>query len=132
MIGVSDGAFYRTLLLRKGGGEKVRDYISIGSSPADEDCAQLGSEDYYERAKEECKRFIDLIREVCGQEPEGARLKIKSNPHDFGTYYDVVVEFDDMIEDAVNYAFHVEGNSPLTWEEEEGSRKFIPRQNSEK
>ena len=99
----------------------MKDFVTIGSSPCDEPCAQLGSENYLQRAKGECLRFIDLIRSVCGQEPVGAFLAIKGFAHDFGTYYEVVCWFDDAIPESIDYAFHVEGNSPLTWNDEDGS-----------
>lgn len=102
----------------------MRDYINIGSTPCDEDCAQVGSRDYARRAKKECEEFVRLIRKVCGTEPEGARLATKSFEHDFGTYYEVVCWFDDTIPDSIDYAFHVEANTPLTWKEEENSRAW--------
>ena len=94
-----------------------RDYIDIGSSPAYEECAQVGSPDYAQRAREECNQFIDLIRRVMGPEPEGARLAVKSNPHDFGTYYEVVCYFDTDNEEASNYAYRCEGEAPSTWDD---------------
>jgi hypothetical protein len=97
---------------------RLIDSISIGSTPCDEDCAQLGSENYTERARKECAAFIHQIRRVMGEEPVGARLRIKGNPHDFGTYYDVecVYEMDD--EAAQEYALKCEGSSELTrWDE---------------
>ena len=102
----------------------MRDYIKIGSSPCDEDCAQVGSANYDERARKECSRFIAEIRNVCGHEPEKALLTTKAFPHDFGTYYEVVCYFDDMDEDSRSYAFHVEGNSPVNWHEGLNSRKW--------
>jgi len=112
----------------------MRDYLSIGSSPCDEDCAQLGTPDYYERARKECIRFISLIRKACGEEPElsTAQLKIKSNPHDFGTYLDVVVEFDDQDELAVEYALWVESHTPQTWDDDHKSLKFAPKKQKAK
>jgi hypothetical protein len=62
----------------------TQDIIWIGSTPSNEDCAQVGSPDYARNARIECHAYIDAIRKVCGQEPEGARLTIKSQPHDFG------------------------------------------------
>ena len=64
----------------------MRDYVSIGSAPSDEDCVAVGSEDYYKKARAECQRFIEVIRKKLGPEPSGARLVVKSFPHDFGTY----------------------------------------------
>lgn len=100
----------------------MRDFLNIGSSPCDENCVELGSLNYGRNARAECLRFIDLIKEVCGNPPEGSELAIKAFPHDFGTYYEVVCYFDDSYPDAVDYAFHVEGNSPLKWGEEANSR----------
>ena len=94
----------------------ARDYVDIGSSPSDEDCAQVGSPDYYTRAKAECARFIELIRKTVGEEPPGAHLAVKSNPHDFGTYYEVVCYYQDTDEEAQKYAFRCENDAPAKWD----------------
>ena len=70
----------------------MRDYLSVGSSPAGEECVQVGCENYRNLARKECQRFIDGIRSYLGKEPKYARLYIKSNPHDFGTYLEVNCE----------------------------------------
>jgi hypothetical protein len=94
----------------------MRDYISIGgTAPSEEPCAQVGRYDYEAAAKREGSRFIELIRKCCGREPEGAKLALKSFPHDFGTYYEVVCYFDDDNEKAKNYAFKVEREAPDEW-----------------
>ena len=90
------------------------DYISIGSSPTDEDWAQVSSENYLSKAIEECRRFIGLLRKKFEDEPEGARLKVKSFPHDFGTYHEVVCYYDDAIKESFEYALLLEGNTPQT------------------
>lgn len=95
----------------------ARDYLNIGSSPTDEECAQVGSPNYASRAKAECARFIDLLRKKFGPEPEGALLQAKSFPHDFGSYYEVVCWYDDGLPESVDYAFRCEGETPATWEE---------------
>lgn len=95
----------------------MKDWLSIGSSPIEEDCAQVGSENYAERAKEECRRFIELIRKKVGEEPYGASLAVKGFNHDFGRYYEVVCYFEDTNEEAINYAFKCETETPLRWEE---------------
>ena len=94
----------------------ARDYVDIGSSPCDEDCAQMGAPDYYTRAKAECARFIELIRKTLGPEPEGARLAVKSNPHDFGAYYEVVCYYVDENDEARKYAYRCESDAPATWD----------------
>ena len=91
------------------------DYLTIGSSPCEEDCAQVGTEDYRRRSILESNAFIQLIRDSLGLEPTGAKLGIKWFPHDFGSYSEVVVHYNETMEDAVEYAYKVEGNCPTTW-----------------
>ncbi len=86
----------------------MRDYLCIGPSPPDEECYPIG--DY--RAKAECRRYIDLIREVLGPEPEGARLAIKGFDHDIGVYYIVICYY---TLETVDYAFKVEIEGPTKW-----------------
>jgi len=94
----------------------ARDYFCIGSTPIDEPCAQVGQPDYLPKAIQECRRFITLLRKVFGPEPDGAQLAIKSFPHDFGTYHEVVCWFDTENADACAYALRCEGETPATWE----------------
>jgi hypothetical protein len=68
----------------------MRDYFCIGPTPSNEDCAQVGQPNYREKALEECARFIRLLREKIGPEPEGAWLSVKWFEHDFGPYCEVV------------------------------------------
>lgn len=96
----------------------MRDYLSIGPTPTGEDCAQVGSENYLERARRECKVFIAQLKRVFGEPPFGAHLSITSNPHDFGSYLDVAVVYHDDVEEAVKYAFKVEAETPEYWDEE--------------
>lgn len=92
-----------------------RDYIDIGPTPADEPCEQLGPNYDESKAKAECRRFIEVIRKALGPEPEGARLSIKANAHDFGTYHEVVCYFDTDNEKAAEYAFKCESDAPSRW-----------------
>ncbi len=97
----------------------MRDHIEIGSSPCDEACVQVNPQgDYHDAMKAECRRFLELIRKKLGPEPEGTRLSIKSNPHDFGTYYEVVCYFDDVYPEAQAYAFRCESDAPRTWNDD--------------
>jgi hypothetical protein len=93
------------------------DYVDIGPVPAEEDCAQVGTDNYRERAREECKRFIALIRSKLGLEPFGARLCIQWNPHDFGSYAEVVCKYNADDEVATAYAFRAENEAPTRWED---------------
>jgi hypothetical protein len=95
----------------------MKDSISLGSVPAYEKCEQLGPNYRPEVARAECNRYIAQLRSQFGPEPQGARLFIKRNQHDFGTYLEVEVEFDDNNEAAIDYAFKLEREAPSKWTE---------------
>jgi len=93
----------------------IKDSLYIGESPWAENCVAVGDDMYLVRAREECQRFIDQIRRHYGDEPEGARLYIKSNPHDFGSYLSVECQFlwdpadtEDDMTPSYDYALAVE------------------------
>lgn len=98
--------------------DSVCDYISICSSPTNESCAQVGSDNYFTQSQKELKAFINQLRRKFGKEPGTAYLKIKSFPHDFGTYHEVVCYYNDEDEEAINYAFKLESETPEYWDEE--------------
>jgi len=96
----------------------MRDYLNIGSTPCDEDCLQVGKpETTREKQRKECEAYIEAIRKKLGNEPEGARLRVKGFQHDFGEYFEVVCYFDTEIPESEEYAFRCEGESPSTWSE---------------
>ncbi len=102
----------------------TRDYVSIASAPYDEDCVQVEPTGaYIGPMKAECRRFLELIRKKLGPEPEGASLGIKSNPHDFGTYCEVVCYYDTENEEAAAYAFRCESEAPKTWDDDKPAEK---------
>lgn len=96
----------------------MKDFVSLGSTPAGEECVQVGAENYYELSKEEAKKYITLLREKFGDETtKGCRLAAKSFPHDFGSYTEVVCHFDDNDEEAMKFAYNMENNLPEYWNE---------------
>ena len=62
----------------------MKTYLSLAPAPIEEDCAQVGTPGYREQALAECARFIRLLRQKFGPEPEGAWLSVKWFDHDFG------------------------------------------------
>lgn len=83
--------------------------MNIGPVPYDEDCAQLGrTADFDTVAPEECRAYRAALIAHYGPPPEGARLRVIGNPHDFGTYYEVYVSFDNEDKAAADYALSVE------------------------
>ena len=94
----------------------ARDYLVIGSVPAAEDCAQVGTPNYKSQAIKECRAFIEQLRRQFGPEPVGARLERKEFPHDFGSYDEVVVWYDEDNQEAIDYAFKLEAEMPEKWD----------------
>ena len=56
----------------------MQDFITLGTAPVDESCAQVGQPDYYDKVTAECRRFIHLLRQTFGDEPSGTHFAIKS------------------------------------------------------
>jgi len=94
----------------------MRDYLSIGSAPCDEECAQVGSPDYSTQARIECRAYMEQLRRLY-PEPQGGYFKLKSFPHDFGSYYEVVAVYDTEDEEPTNWAFDAEAGAE-NWDEE--------------
>ena len=59
------------------------------TSPYGEDGVYMGIDNYLPRATKEAARFLAQIRKHYGYEPGNSELKIKHNPHDFGTYLSI-------------------------------------------
>lgn len=96
----------------------MRDWIDLGATPPGESCAQLGTPDYHDRARRECRAYIARLRRAMGPEPPGARLALKANPHDFGTYLSVVCHYETGDEQATDYAFRCEAEGPEAWDDQ--------------
>lgn len=95
------------------------DSLYLGSAPSGEDCAQLGRPEFRRHAGRECRAFIDQLRRLNGREPDGARLYVAENPHDFGVYLSVNCRFDPLLPESVDYAFRCEGDGyPEAWDDQ--------------
>jgi len=90
----------------------MQDYIHIGSTPADEPCAQVGSTNYAKRGNAECRRFATLLQQCYPH----ATFRIKAQSHDFGVYYEVVAYYDTTDEASMADAYDAE-SCPTTWAE---------------
>ena len=94
----------------------MKNSVSIGPTPAEEDCEQLGIGYDPVFAKHQVRVFIRQLRREFGDEPEGARLKVSSESHDFGIYYEAACQFNPEIEESIDYAFNCE-NCSSHWDE---------------
>jgi len=96
----------------------MRDSLSLGPTPSGETCQQVGSDSYSPRkAVNECREYIAQLTRIFGTPPGTADFCITSNTHDFGTYRDVAVRYDDNSEEESDFAFKVEANCPELWDD---------------
>lgn len=82
----------------------MTDYIHLsGTTPYDERCAQVGSNDYMKNARMEAHAYIRQLTRTFGANPEGTKFILANNPHDFGTYIDIRFFYDDENEAHLNF-----------------------------
>lgn len=96
--------------------------ITLGPVPWDEECAQLGCENYTELARKECIafknqiiRFLESNNHPKSSWPENFKLIISSHPHDFGNYYEISAKYSDTASE--DLAIFLENNLPPCWDE---------------
>ena len=94
------------------------DYITLGSVPLDEACAQVGDSNYDKRSRMESRAFINQLYRIFGKSPLGTHITPKSFPHDFGSYVEVCVVYDTDSEASEDFAFKVECAIPTEWDSE--------------
>lgn len=91
--------------------------MNIGPVPAEENAAQVGAPCYEEHSQRECrvfKRMLERLYPIASGCP--ATLLIKSFPHDFGSYREVCVRYEDTDRSATLYAYALESGMPMHWD----------------
>lgn len=97
----------------------MMEYIELGPTPPEEDCAQLGSDDFTKRAKKEMTAYVNqLNREFPDAESKGIHFSIKWFNHDFGRYGEVVANWDTDDEIANEYVYVIDSSIPTNWDRE--------------
>lgn len=95
----------------------MSDFIEIGGAPAYESCAATGvTADALRYNRLECRAYIVALRKRYGPEPGDSQLRTKTNPHEFGSYCEVVYAFDGSDPAQRDYATAVESGL-ATWQE---------------
>lgn len=96
----------------------MREYLTLGPVPVEEDCVQVNSnQDYLPEMSKEVRRFVEFLNNRFSNQPEGAYFGVKSEYHDFGQYKEAAVFYDSNDAEAEEFAFFVECNLPMTWDE---------------
>lgn len=107
--------------------------ITVGSGPAEEDCAQLGTEGFEIRAYAELKAYKGLIRRAIAAAgrtiPEGFKFIIRENPHDFGVYLDLAVSFPEECVESSELFTWIDEFAPPVWDEEARQELGLPEAN---
>ena len=96
----------------------MRETYELDMTPYDEPCAQVGDEAYRENVRLEFAAIKAQLIRMFGEPPAGAYLKSQSAPHDFGTYYELAVVYNDESEEASEYVSRVENDFPASWDAE--------------
>lgn len=102
----------------------MQHHISLGSTPPEEACAQVGADNYYEQAKKECNAYkaqlMRLVVKEFGVLPDDTtfRLRVRGQEHDYGTYYEVFAFFSEYDAKASEMAFWLDANIPGQWDEQ--------------
>lgn len=97
----------------------MRDQFELATTvPHDESCVQLGSENYEKFSMLEAQTLREQIFRKVGNPPAGCRINIIRCPHDFGTYLDLAVIYDDESEENVKWMLECESKIPFNWDEE--------------
>lgn len=95
--------------------------VEIASAPHEEQCAQFGSENYYDQVKVECHIFGQQIARLYGTPPDGCQITTHRSNYDGDSLYEVAVKYDDTVEACVDYAFSVENDEKRVlskWDEQ--------------
>jgi len=95
----------------------MKTFLEIGQAPSEEPNIQAGTIGYEEIAQKECNRFIEKLRSFFGHEPKCTQLRINTNSHDTGPYFEVVCYYDPDDKASTEYAFKCQNNGPKTWRE---------------
>jgi hypothetical protein len=93
------------------------DYVDLGPVPAMETASDAPKQPELNRA--ECRIYKAML-ERLHPVPEGvdAYYCIQSNPHDFGSYREVGIKYNENDRAAGNWAWDMQDNSPSNWDDQ--------------
>jgi porphobilinogen deaminase len=98
----------------------MRDYLDLAPTPIDEPCAMVEKTgDYLPRMRAECRAFVHQLERTFPEALEaGCSFRVKSNAHEFGSYLEVQVCFNDNDEHMTHWAYMIEAELPELWDDE--------------
>ncbi len=102
----------------------MRDTFELATCcPIEEKGTQVSQErDYFPWMQKEATAFKNQLERMAERGEFGERgnayFKTKRCPHDFGTYLDIEVVYNDDSETETDFMLAVESNTPLKWDDE--------------
>ena len=98
----------------------MRDYLDLSPTPVGEPCAMVEpTGEYMPRMRAECRAFAHQLERTFPQAIEaGCSFRVKSNAHDFGSYLEVQVCFNDNDEHMTHWAYMIENDLPEAWDDQ--------------
>jgi len=94
-----------------------KNWLYLGPNPCEEECAPMDDPSAHIA---EVRRYAQLLKDKFLNIPDGAWFGVKrEDGSDYGSYYEAVVYYLEDDEEASEFAFFVESNSPLTWSDTE-------------
>lgn len=97
----------------------TREQLDLGAVPSDETCVQAPySDKSRQKAQGECERFRQQLKARFPNPPASVAFCLKRHAYQPFFYYSVVIEFNPLIDTAVDFAFFVEHNLPRQWDEQ--------------
>lgn len=95
----------------------MRDYMEYSTVPVEEDCAQVGTLNYAYDVRHEYSALVNQLEREFGKPPEGVEYSLRSCPHEFGTYYQLKVSYDDETEEHTAFVYDkLEEHFPGAWD----------------
>jgi hypothetical protein len=95
---------------------RMRDYLMLGPTPYEEPCCQVGKSSSKMMMLETmafCRQLKDLLAKQFTEVK--VEVKPKREEHEFGSYYQAAVYYEEDDKEAVDQAFWLENNTPENW-----------------
>jgi len=93
------------------------EYLNIGPVPTDEPCVSVSNGDYSIEMREEVNRYVVMLENRFPNPPADTEIVVKWFDHDFGKYAEAVVVYNPDCEESARYAYFVENNTPMRWDD---------------
>lgn len=98
----------------------------LGNSPIEEESVQVNSsKPYMDNMRKESLKFLQLLKKLFPEYRKyNCAFKIEKSLHEFGSYQEVKIEYNENDQESELYAVYVENFIPEYWNEEKVKISF--------